>query len=325
LVRFARAVVRAGRGGTDPTRAAADAAVARRQRRRRAAADAEEDEEEEEEAAESDEPEEVADARRDAETRAAAVQRLLSNRLQTAALFAAPFSMRFAAGGAACVRDLLRCELPEWGLRGGADGDAANPSARVADPRLASAELPVARPEGGLGEFRFQIEAMLRAMAGSDQARAGGFGHGLFACDGAAAAAANAAAAKAEALADAGAAGSSSSSSSSFSFSRRGGVVAGYGRADPLAKHANPFLTRADAALVARGNANGFKGAATPTSEAGTAPDAQPAGPLPQKKLPFDPRFQRGPWDPAGKQPRARQLAPRLHPPSGLKVTRFEG
>jgi hypothetical protein len=191
---------------------------------------------------------------------------------------------------------------------------------------LASAELPVARPEGGLGEFRFQIEAMLRAMAGSDQARAGGFGHGLFACDGAAAAAANAAAAKAEALADAGSS-SSSSSFSSSSFSRgRGGVVAGYGRADPLAKHANPFLARADAALVARGNANGFRGAATPTRDARTLPpDAEPAGPLPQKKLPFDPRFQRGPWDPAGKQPRARQLAPRLHPPSGLKVTRFEG
>lgn len=88
--------------------------------------------------------------------------------------------------------------------------------------------------------------------------------------------------------------------------------VAGYGRIDPFAKQVNPFLSESDHALVLGANANGNNGSNRTASLA--------SGPIPQRKLAFDPRFQRGPWDPSAKQPRAHNLAPTLRPPVVLKV-----
>jgi hypothetical protein len=375
LVAFARAVVRAGRGGTDPDVAAAAvmAAQAQRKQQQQPAKGAKsqgglhgEDEDDEsdnepegaigKEAREQARQDEIAEARYHAEARGAAVQRLLSNRMQAASLFAAPFSMRFAAGEVQEVKDLLRCTLSEWGLRGAAEGDALF-DARAAKQldenegedldigdASAVASSSIAPATTGVGEFRFQIEAMLRTMVGNDQAKASSVGrNAIFANDDVIASASNAKAAKADAFAKQSSTNNQLSNKSSRS---RGGFVAGYGRADPMDKHANPFLNEADTALVRRGNANGFKGVDptaassmtlalatnTRSTRAGVGrnqqqqhhqeqPDALPAGPIPQKKLPFDPRFQRGPWDPSGKQPRARYLMPQLHPPAVLKVS----
>ena len=248
-------------------------------------------------------------------------------RAQAASLFAAPFAMRFKAGGLAAPRDLLRCHLPDWGLRGPAEGDGAFARAVGAaaggggpDEDDAEGEGGAARA-GGVGEYRFQIEAMLRVLVGAEEARAGA--SGIFAYDGPEAAAFNARVAKAEALlglaaprhqGPAGPAG-------------RQGLVAGYGRPDPLAKQVNPFLGPADRLLVKRGNANGMRGFEGASGGGGArqpgavgAGSTGSGGPVPQRKLAFDPRYQRAPWDPAGKMPRARSLGPTRQPPTVLKV-----
>jgi len=123
---------------------------------------------------------------------------LLEERLQAALLFSAPFAMRFAAGGVKTTRDLLRCRLQDWGLRGAADGDSAFAGR---DRQAQSEEGSVATSHstrGGIGEYRFQIESMLRVLVANEMAHEGA--GRLFASDGAAAAALNSKVSLSEAL-----------------------------------------------------------------------------------------------------------------------------